>query len=143
MKRFIEWIRLKEKIDQSSAQPQFSTGEVWWCNVGENIGSEINGKSTHFTRPVLVFRKFTYNTFFGLPLTSKITYGTWYAVITFKYTKQSVILNQGRTFNVKRLRGRMGQLNEADFTKVKVGFHRLFFDISSLPRGSRENPEYE
>ncbi len=36
---------------------------------------------------------------------------------------------------------RIGQVDEANFAKVKAGFHRLFFDIPFLSKGSREIPE--
>ena len=55
--RFFEWIGLKEKLHRSDHKPPFvSERDVWWASLGENIGSEVNGKSDRFSRPVLVLR---------------------------------------------------------------------------------------
>ena len=70
VKRFLEWIQLKEQLHNASHKPPlFKEGEVWWCSVGENVGKEINGKSKLFSRPVLVFKKLTSETFLGIPTT--------------------------------------------------------------------------
>lgn len=42
MKRFLEWIGLKEKLHNSEHKPPLvSEGDMWWASFGENIGSEI------------------------------------------------------------------------------------------------------
>ena len=42
IKRFLEWIGLKEKLHKKQAiPPLFKEGEIWWCYVGENIGNEV------------------------------------------------------------------------------------------------------
>jgi hypothetical protein len=44
IKRFLEWIGLKEKLhEKESVPPFFKEAEIWWCYFGENVGSEING----------------------------------------------------------------------------------------------------
>ena len=50
--RFLEWIGLKQKLHQGTqAPPLVSAGDIWWASIGENVGSEINGKSRLFSRP--------------------------------------------------------------------------------------------
>ena len=56
-KHFKEWINLKEKLHFNAKLPRIKEGEIWWCSFGENIGTEINGKSARFTRPVLIIKK--------------------------------------------------------------------------------------
>ena len=49
MNRFLEWIALKQKLHQGTqAPPLVSAGDIWWASIGENVGSEINGKSRLF-----------------------------------------------------------------------------------------------
>ena len=56
--RFFEWIGLKQKLHQGTQSPPLvSAGDIWWASVGENVGSEINGKSKLFSRPVIIFKK--------------------------------------------------------------------------------------
>ncbi len=45
-KQFYEWIGLKEKIHFSNSRPKINEGDIWWCGCGENVGVEINGKSS-------------------------------------------------------------------------------------------------
>ncbi len=143
IKRFTEWIQLKEKLHSVSygKKPLFKEGEIWWCSIGDNIGSEINGKSKYFSRPVLVFRKFSRDLFFGLPLTSKIKTGTWFIRIFFVGKDQTIVLNQGRTLNAGRLRILMGQCNEGDLVKIKAGFRQLYLDSPSYKRRSWAIPK--
>lgn len=52
-KRFFDWIHLKERLDsQVIPIPYVSECQIWWASLGENVGFEINGKSSVFARPV-------------------------------------------------------------------------------------------
>ncbi|HEY4508470.1 MAG TPA: type II toxin-antitoxin system PemK/MazF family toxin [Candidatus Paceibacterota bacterium] len=127
VKRFLEWIGLKEKLHSVTAPPPlFREGEIWWCSIGENVGSEINGKSKLFSRPVLVFRKLSGGTFLGLPTTSQERKGTWYVTITLGEIPSVVVLSQARVFDYKRLSTKIGQLESVEFKKVVKGFKDLY-----------------
>ena len=127
VKRFLEWIQLKEKLHATIAKPPlFREGEIWGCSIGENIGSEINGKSKLFSRPVLVFRKLSGNTFLGLPTTSQQRKGTWYVTITLGKTESAVVLSQVRVLDYKRLSSKIGQLETVEMRKVLKGFRDLY-----------------
>ena len=55
MKRFLAWIGLKERLHSATPVPPLvSEGDIWWASLGENVGSEINGKSSLFSRPVVI-----------------------------------------------------------------------------------------
>ena len=113
IKRFLEWIGLKEKLHNAEYTPPFfKEGEIWWCYMGENVGVEINGKHAQFTRPVLVFKKYDRYSFFGLPLTTKTKTGSWYSPITFGSISQTVVLSQGRTLDYRRFKEKMGELKK-------------------------------
>lgn len=126
LKRFLEWIGTKEKLHNNEHKPPlFKEGEIWWCHIGENVGVEMNGKGERFTRPVLMFKKYDRYSFLALPLSTKSKTGTWYAIITFGGINQVVNLSQGRTLDYKRLKEKMGQLDESDFSKVQ----QAYFDL--------------
>ena len=72
-KDFKGWMKLKEKIHKKGSFRTFREGEIWWCKVGENVGSEICGKGKDFLRPVVVVNKLSKYNFIGVPLTSKKT----------------------------------------------------------------------
>ena len=128
IKRFTEWLTLKEKLNAIGYTPiTFKEGEVWWCYIGENIGSEINGKSDVFTRPVLILKKYDAFSFFGLSLTTKEKIGTWYLPIVFNSRKQIIILTQGRRYDYRRLQKKMGAISEIYLTIAQfahAGLHK-------------------
>ncbi len=63
-----EWFKIKIVLWDKKSHIVFKQGDIWWCSLGINIGEEMFGKGARFTRPVLVFRKFTSNSFLGLPI---------------------------------------------------------------------------
>lgn len=126
IKKFFEWIRLKEKLHINDYEPPlFKEGEVWWCHVGENIGVEINGKSKDFTRPFLILKKYDRYSFIALPLSTKNKTGFWYVTVYFLGIPQVVVLSQGRVFDYRCLDRRMGELDIIGVSAVKEGFFDL------------------
>lgn len=129
VKRFLDWIKLKEQLHQVAHKPPlFRQGEVWWCSIGENVGSEINGKSKLFSRPVLIFKKLSATTFLGIPTSSQDRIGSWYVRITLQGKTSVVILSQIRVFDYKRLSSKIGHLDAYDCKQVKMAFKKLFLN---------------
>ena len=126
LKSFKEWFRLKISLWGKESKVVFKQGDIWWCSLGVNLGEEIFGKGLKFTRPVLIFRKFTSNSFLGLPLTKQEKKGTWYVEITIHGEKRWVMLNQARVLDKKRLTSRIGVLDDADLKKVKDRFLEFY-----------------
>lgn len=83
-KKFDEWNLEKSKIHYSNPIRTITEGEIWWCALGENVGVEINGKNNLFSRPIIILRKFSKLSFFGIPLTSKSHDGSWYVYFRFQ-----------------------------------------------------------
>ena len=126
IKSFKEWFKLKIVLWDKQSKVVFKQGDIWWCSLGVNLGEEIFGKGTKFTRPVLIFRKFTSNSFLGLPLTKQEKKGSWYVEITIHQDRRWVMLNQARVLDKKRLTSRIGVLDDADFKKVKSRFLEFY-----------------
>ena len=56
--KFGKWMSLKEKVNAKSTNPPFvKEGDIWWINIGQNIGFEICGKGSAFLRPVIILKK--------------------------------------------------------------------------------------
>ena len=123
----------------------FKDGEIWWCSLGMNLGEEMFGKGPKFRRPVLIFRKFTGNSFLALPLTTQEKRGTWYVAIELHGNKNWILLNQARILDKKRLSVRIGTLGEQEFKKVKESFLNFYASENSHPaleeRGSVGKPK--
>lgn len=143
VKRFLEWIGLKEKLDSKiSTAPFVSEGEVWWASLGENVGYEINGKSKDFTRPILIFRKLSNGFYFVIPLTTKIHTGTWYVNYKQAGVDITACLHQARSIDYRRLHRRLGELDQLNFLQVQNGFQKLYLKISPPISGRvAGNPE--
>src|ERR1700738_4468421 len=80
LKRFTEWFTLKRSLhDRQQVPPLVSEREIWWASVGENVGSEINGKSALFSRPVIIYKKLSHGFYFVIPTTTQKNEGSWFA----------------------------------------------------------------
>ena len=114
-----EWNSLKNEISQSKKTILFKEGEIWWCSLGCNIGSESFGKGKNFSRPVLVLKKLSHETSICIPLTSKVKVGSWFAKISILSTDRYVMLNQIRMIHIKRFQRRLTHIESSDFLNVK------------------------
>ena len=120
------WLKLKIMLWQKESKVVFKQGEIWWCSLGFNIGEEIFGKGDKFTRPVLIYKKFTSNSFLGLPLTTHGKKGSWYVEVKVKKEMQYVLLNQARILDKKRLTTKLGSMTIVDYQKVKKRFLEFY-----------------
>lgn len=134
VKRFLEWIGLKERLHGIQIDaPLVSTGDIWWVSIGENVGSEINGKSKLFSRPAIIFKKLAHGFYFVIPTTTQVKDGTWY--VSFKHQGQlmNACLHQARSIDYRRLSSKLGTLDDTDFAKVREGFQDLYIK-NNIPR---------
>lgn len=121
-KDFKNWHILKEKINKKQIDFYFKEREVWFCYFGCNVGSEQDGKGKKFLRPILIFRKFNKNLFFGIPLTSIIKDNKFYYKIILNNKKQSLILSQMKIIDAKRLVNKKFIVSREEFIKIKKAF---------------------
>jgi mRNA interferase MazF len=136
MKRFKDWIHLKEKLDRiSDTIPHVSEGEIWWASLGENVGTEINGKSELFSRPVLIFKKFNRGFYFIIPLTTQSKYGSWYPTIRSQTKIVHACLHQARSIDYRRLSDRISKIDSHSFERIGKVFMELY--IKNIPRPFR------
>ena len=124
--RLLEWCKISIVLLSKNNNFHFSEGEIWWCSIGLNIGEEEFGKGLTFRRPVLIFKKFSKNSFLGLPLTGREKEGSWYVSSVVMGKKGSVMLNQARIFDRKRLGSRIMEISNEDFEMIKAKFRELY-----------------
>lgn len=127
-KEFDSWNKLKQKLDNIKQPPFFNEKEIWWCNVGMNIGSEIYGKGKTFTRPILVIKKFNKNSLLALPLSTKTKNRFGYYQLSFKDKKICAVLSEIKKIDSRRLSDRMGELSEKKFFEIKKEWVKMIFD---------------
>lgn len=124
IKDFDTWNERKKKTDRKilSSSVFYHEREVWWCAIGMNIGSEMDGKNAYFERPVLVVRHINKEQFFGVPLTSKDKKGKYFISVEYGEGNGSVCLSQFKTLSTKRMLRKIGMVNKKDFYNVKNRF---------------------
>lgn len=125
-KDFNNWNNLKIKLDKVTQRIlPFRQNEIWWCDIGLNIGHEENGKNKNFNRPVLIIKKFNHHLFWGIPLTTKIKNDKYYHRIQFKDKEQCLMLSQLRVWDSRRLEDKIGELNEKEAGTIRRVLSRL------------------
>lgn len=124
-KNFQDWHKLKEKLDARKKRLFCNEREIWFCSLGINIGYEQDGKHNFFERPVIIFKMFNKEMFWGIPLTTKDKISKHHFSFIHKKRKQSIIISQLKLFDTKRLLRKMGYLSKKDFIKLKKYFKSI------------------
>lgn len=123
----MKWIALKERLHSTNHRPPFvSKRDLWWISFGENIGSEINGKNKHFTRPGLVLKKLAHGFYLVAPTTTKHHEGSWYVAVRLGKVREYVCLHQIRVVDYRRIYSKLGQIDTHDFAEVCERFRCLY-----------------
>ena len=126
-KNFDEWFVLKPKLDLQDHQPPLTKqGQIWWCHLGENIGTEISGKNTDLTRPVIIFKRLSRYTFLVIPCSTQTKEGSWFSFFTHNKKQMVACLNQVKIIDYRRLKNKVGILDDKDFQKISLDFGQLY-----------------
>lgn len=126
-KQFDDWNKTKQGLDSIASEAPFvSVGDLWWFSVGENIGSEMNGKSRLFSRPAVILKKLAHGFYLIAPSTTKSKVGTWYVPIKQNDVLMQICLHQIRTVDFRRLSTKLGTVDDADLQRIRIGFSKLY-----------------
>ncbi len=135
MKDFSKWHKKKTDLEGANPRVYFHEREIWFAYLGKNIGCEQDGKG-EFRRPVIVFKKFNHQLFWGIPLTTKNKKGKYYLeVIDSKAKRRTAILSQLKLMDKKRMAHKIGTLKQEDFRILKTKIEKL---IKEIPDSSGE-----
>ncbi len=128
--KIIDWLKKQIELEnQSIPLPDIHKRDIFWARLGYNIGFEQFGKGEHFTRPVLVLRKFNKRLFLAIPLSTKIKEDNeYYVKYTFKGVFGSALISQARVLDTKRLTDYIGRLDEKNFANIKTFFVKMVVD---------------
>lgn len=139
-KNFDDWNVVKKQLNLRSARKRIKERDILFLSIGENVGFEQNGKGEEFLRPVLVYKKFSKYTFWGIPLTKTQKSGDYYFSFSFKGEQSTAILSQLRLFDTKRIKYFYGRLREDTFGELKKRAHEvnsMSFSLFLPPSGRR------
>jgi mRNA interferase MazF len=132
------WSVLKKIIDSREPVLSFMEGEIWWCNIGVNVGSEIDGKGDQFTRLVAVVMKTSSTVFYALPLSSQKATFYYHMPLKCDGKISYAVLSQGFACSSKRLERRFGTLSKEELIKLRVGWIDV---IRKAPLTNDESPD--
>ena len=121
---FDKWNQIKKNVQEDEKNRLFKQRDIFFINMGQNIGFEQNGKGENFVRPIVILKKITNQMFIGIPLSSQIKDGDWFFKFEFnikdKISLTIAILPQIRMFSSKRLLNKIGVMKIEDFEKMKA-----------------------
>ena len=129
-KDFDRWNTIKKATDglDDSGRPFFHEGDVWWIRLGKNIGYELDGKSSEFTRPVIVIKKYNRYSFLALPLTTSQKPSPYRLPVGIVGGKQSfATLSQLRNIDSKRLVKKIARVSQRALEIIKKEASRVNF----------------
>jgi mRNA interferase MazF len=127
LKNFLDWFKLKPKLDSHNHKPPFvSEGQIFWCHLGENIGTEISGKSHLYTRPIIIAKKLSRHTFLIIPTSTQIKSGSWFSYFVHNKIEMVACLHQIRVIDYRRLQTLIGEIDSNDFKKIKQDLNNLY-----------------
>jgi len=130
MKKYNEWNEVKKNISIRDTNLIFKVRDVFWLQVGQNIGFETDGKGDRFIRPVLVLRKFSKDTFLGIPLTTSKKNDIFH--YEFSLSSNGKVnyanLSQIKLFDAKRIHDKLGRVSVKDFENMKIKLQKLIFE---------------
>lgn len=116
---FQRWIACKIKIHFCETDIYYKERQIWWVTLGQNVGSEQNGKNEWFERPVLILKKFGYDTFLGVPSSSKIKSDKYHIAYMTEKGMFCVNISQIRVLSYRRLLRLTGLMENQDYERVK------------------------
>lgn len=126
---FDSWNRLKKKTQLREELLGFKVREIWFIRTGKNVGFEQDGKGQEFMRPVLIFKKFNRQLFWGIPLTGVLKRGPYYFSLPKRKGKiNTLILSQLRLYDAKRLRYQIGVCPKETFEQVRARIKAIIDD---------------
>ncbi len=104
-KDFASWHQLKNYLQEAELRmPFFYEQEIWWINMGLNLGSEEDGKGTGFLRPVIILRRFNRQLFYGVPISTTTKTGPFYYSFSEGIAQPiTALLSQVRAYDSRRL----------------------------------------
>lgn len=125
-KDFDNWNLDKKNINCRDYNKLYKKRDVWWCNLGVNIGYEQDGTGSNYDRPVLILKDFNDKVCLVLPLTTSNKNNMYYIDIGhINGEKSKAIISQIRLIDTKRLVNKIGVVDKYHFNKIRKAVRNL------------------
>ncbi len=127
-KNIFDWSNVKFKISSKENVPNIKEREIWWSNLGYNVGHEENGKSEVYKRSVLILKKFTRRLVLVVPLSTKIKDNLYYLKVKVGEEYQSAMMLQIMILDTARLIDPISKMPTEEHRKVMNYFKDILDD---------------
>ena len=131
-KDFDAWNTIKKQVDlEERLGFYFQEGDIWWANIGLNIGHEENGKGVESRRPVLVLKKFNNHLAYVIPLTTQFKENSYYVPVAIRLLGENfsllraIMLSQSRSMSSKRFRLKIGWVMPKELAGIKEALKEI------------------
>lgn len=118
-KDFAGWAKFAEQVERRPRPTGLKSGIICWCYLGVNIGTEQDGRGDNFTRPVLILNILSPTQVIILPFTSKRKEGKSYMEIPINGQLESLIMNQPRTVDLRRIGDFLDEISGQELDKIR------------------------
>ena len=126
-KDFSIWHVVKKEVDEKTTSRTYHEREIWWANLGLNVGNEQDGSGPRSMRPVLIVKGISKETCFVLPITTSEQQNQYRISIGSATGKLSkVILSQLRLIDTRRLAEYVVLLDKRMFAEIRKNVRDLF-----------------
>jgi mRNA interferase MazF len=123
VKDYNEWKEKKAELNSYvGTPPQVRAGDIWWASVGDNIGSEINGKGELFSRPFLILKVTGNGFYFGIPLSTRIKFNKQYIFLKSGTKDAVACLHQSQAIDFRRLSDRITTVSNDELDRIRKAF---------------------
>ncbi len=120
------WNEVKKQTQRKVGKILYHAGDIWWCELGKNVGHEQDGKGLNFERPVLVVKDFNMHVCLVVPMTTKIKCDIFHApVIKIGEVMNYAILSQIRLVDTRRFTNKIGHVARGDLLIIKKAIQKL------------------
>ncbi len=126
MNQFNQWNVIKQQLNVQDKKISFKEGDIWWCSLGQNIGTEIYGKGALFRRPVFILKKLSSYSCVVVPVTTKGKIGSWYFEFkTSNLENRWLALHQIKHVSINRLSSYQTSLSQSLILEIKKSLAKL------------------
>lgn len=126
-KDFDGWNKRKKDIDGGLHCPFYHEREVWWCDIGINIGSEQDGDTESHRRPVVIVRSLGKDICSVVPLTSSPRqHPLRFSLGVVADKNATALLAQIRTVSSRRLVRKIDTIGKDVFDSLKKAIRNMF-----------------
>ena len=117
-KLFDEWNEQKQRLEKNRVTRRIKRRDIWWADLGVNIGHEQDGGGPLFERPVVILKTFGNKTCLIAPLTGMPGDAPFYFDLEKYGYRSRVLITQLRLVSTKRLSRSIERLDTDTFAAL-------------------------